>query len=284
MAHGRLTLGTILLLVLTLAPSVFAAPGRSSVLADLRVDEPVEGDVVVLGADLDLGPNAVVSGDAVVVGGSIRIAAGAEVAHHVVAVLGHVDVDRDAVVGGRVLPLASVASLASSSGSIGPSLRFALRLLTSGGWLAIATLLAFFAPVRMRYGTWSFEALGLKVPLLGVMVFLTWFAALVAVLGLGPGLGPPLIALLWLLFFAAKSAGLTVVGGWLGGAILRRFSKGPLPITLEVFAGVLVLLALRFLPVVGGTLWTFASLAALGAAVAVLAVEPRLPRVDPASP
>lgn len=284
MALGRLTLGGIFLLILASALPTFAAPSRTSVLADLRIDEPIKGDVVVLGADLDLGPNAAVSGDAVVVGGSVRMAAGAEVAHHVVAVLGQADVDRDAVVGGRVLPLASVASLASSSGSLGPSLRFALHLLTSGGWLAIATLLAFFAPVRMRYGTWSFEALGLKVPLLGVMVFLTWFAALVAVLGLGPGLGPPLIALLWLLFFAAKSAGLTVVGAWLGGAILRRFSKGPLPITLEVFVGVLALLVLRFLPIVGGTLWTFASLAALGAAVAVLVVEPHLPRVDPASP
>ena len=286
MARRRLSLGFAFLLVsLVMAGSATAEPGRNSVLADLRIDEPIEGDVVVFGADLELGPNARVSGDAVTVGGSVRMAPGAEVGHHLVAVFGSADVAPGATVGGRVLALASVASLAPSvAGNRSASLNLALRLLTSGGWLLVTTFLAFLFPTRMRFGIWALPALGLRVPVLGVMVWLTWFAALVAVLGLGPGLGPALVAALWVLFFAAKAAGLTVVGGWLGAAVLRRWVHHPVPITLEVFVGILALLALRFLPVVGSTLWTFISLASLGACVAVLTLATDVPQVDPSHP
>ena len=67
--------------------------------------------------------------------------------------------------------------------------------------------------------------------------------------------------------------GVTVVACWLGGAVLRRWPRHPVPVTLEAFVGVLFLLALRFLPFVGDTAWTLISLIALGASVVVISVS-----------
>ena len=159
-----------------------------------------------------------------------------------------------------------------------------MRLLTSGGWLLVTTALAFLLPTRMRYGMWMVPVLGFKVVFLGVMVGLTLVAALVAVLGLNPALGVSLATAVMVAFFAGKAIGLTVLGGWAGAVVLRRWIRHPLPITLEVFVGMLVLLALRFLPVIGGTLWIMVSLTALGTCVAVLALTTDVPQVDPSHP
>ncbi len=56
-------------------------------------------------------------------------------------------------------------------------------------------------------------------------------------------------------FFAAKAVGLTVLGCWLGRGA-STLVRHPVPISLEVFVGVVVFLALRFLPSVGETTWT----------------------------
>ena len=264
-----------LLLLLVLTGVAEAAPGRTAVLSDLRVDERVDGDVVVFGADLELGPGARVDGDAVAVGGDIRVAEGAEVTRHVVAVLGGAEVPPGAEIGGRVLSFSSLATFLPASSARGPSLHtdFSIRLLTAGGWLLVATGLAFLFPTRMRFGAWAVPALGIKVPALGIMVLLTVGASLIAALGLGPALGVPLVAALMVVFFAGKSVGLTVFGCWVGTTVLRRWVHHPLPISLEVFVGVLVLLALRFLPFMGETLWNLISLIALGASIAVVGVS-----------
>jgi hypothetical protein len=253
------------------------------VLAKLEVNEEVEGDVIVFGADLELGPRARVHGDAVAIGGDIRMAEGAEVGRHVVAVLGSAEVPRGVPVGGRILSFSSPATLLPVSPPRKGAVRaeFSMRLLTAGGWLLVTTGLAFLFPIRMRYGAWALPTLGIKIPALGMMVALTVAASLVAGLGLGPALGVPLVAALMIVFFAAKSVGLTVMGCWVGMVLLRRWIRHPLPISLEVFVGVLVLLALRFLPVAGETLWTLVSLVALGASIAVVSVSTKLPRAEP---
>ncbi len=252
-----------------------ADSGRTAVLSDLRIDGPVVGDVVVFGADLELGPQARVEGDAVAVGGDIRIAEGAIVTRHVVAILGEAEVPVDAGIGGRVLCFSSPASLLSDPSVRRPSLHadVSMRLLAAGGWLLVTTGLAFLFPIRMRYGAWAVPSLGVKIPALGIMAGLTVFASLIAALGLGPVLGVPLVAGLAVVFFAARAVGLTVLGCWIGSIVLKRWVPHPLPISLEVFVGVLILLAVRFLPVVGETLWTLISLVALGASIAVLGVS-----------
>jgi hypothetical protein len=263
------------LLAILVSGTAASAAGRTAVLTDLEVNEPVAGDVVVFGADLELGPLARIEGDAVAVGGDVRVAAGTVVTRHVVAVFGGARVPRDAEIGGRVLSFSSLATLLQVSSAREPSLqaRVSMHLLMAGGWLLVTTGLAFLFPARMRFGAWALPALGMKVPALGIMAGLTVVASLIAALGLGPALGVPLVAGLMVVFFAAKAVGLTVIGCWLGAAVLRSWPGHPVPISLETFVGVLILLALRFMPFVGDTAWTLISLIALGASVVVISVS-----------
>jgi hypothetical protein len=286
-AERRLSrFATILLLLSVIPGAAEAAPGQTATLTDLEVNGFVDGDAVVFGADLILGENAVVTGDAVAVGGDLRVAEGAEVGRHAVAVFGRAEVSTGADVGGRVLSFASLANLAQGSETQGRSLRvtFAMRLLTSGGWLLVTTGLAFLFPIRMRYGAWAVPVAGLKIPALGLLVGLTVVASLVAALGLGSGLGVPLVAALMVAFFAAKAIGLTVLGCFVGNSVLGRWIHHPLPISLEVFVGVMVLLAVRFLPMAGETMWNLISLFALGASISVIGVPADTVRPEPSHP
>ena len=264
-----------LLLPLSLADAATHMASRTAVLTDLRIDEQVDGDVVVFGADLTLGPQARIGGDAVAVGGDVRVESGADVGRHVVAVFGGVETSDNVRIGGRALQFASLASLLPPSNAERHSLELSLgmHLLTAGGWLLVTTGLAFLFPSRTRYGAWAVPALGIKVPAIGIVAGLTVVASLFAALGLGPGFGMPLVAALMAVFFAAKVVGLTVLGCVLGAKMIGRRLHHPVPVSLEVFVGVLGLLALRFVPLAGETLWNLISLAALGAAVAVLGVS-----------
>jgi len=259
-----------------------SATGRTAVLTDLEINEAVAGDVVVFGADLELGPLARVEGDAVAVGGDIRVSGGTVVTRHVVAVFGGVQVPSDADIGGRVLSFSSLATLLQVSSVRESTIQASLpmHLLMAGGWLLVTTGLAFLFPTRMRLGAWAVPVLGIRVPILGMMAGLTVVASLIAALGLGPAVGVPLVAGLMVVFFAAKAVGLTVLGCWLGALVLRRWSVHPVPISLEVFVGVLVFLAMRFVPIVGETTWTLISLMALGASIAVIGVSPDLERAE----
>lgn len=277
MAQRRLILLTALILCSFVnIASAESDSSRTAILADLYVNEAVSGDVVVFTGDLTLGENARVAGDVVAIGGDVRVAEGAEVGRHVVAVFGSTEVSPQAVVHGKVLSYSSLASLANrpGTGSSPPRESVSVRILWSGGWLLVTTGLAFLFPVRMRYGTWALQPLGYRVPALGLLVVITAVAFVVAALGLGPALGVPLIAGLMMVLFSAKAVGLTLISCRLGAMVLRRWLHHPLLISLEVFVGTLVLLALRFLPVVGETLWSLASVIALGAGILVIGVGP----------
>jgi len=248
-----------------------ATPPRTTVFNDIVVNERVEGDVVAFEADVHLGPLADVDGDVVVVGGDLRLDARSRVGRHVLAIFGDIRADPGSVVEGRTLAFSSLSNVALDPDHEAPlQVGLAVRLLTSGGWLLITTALAFGLTTRLRYGVWLLPRLGLKVLVLGVAAGITFFAAVVAVLGLGPSLGVPLAAALTVVFFAARAVGLTVLGGFLGASLLRFWSVGPLPLTLEVFLGVLMLLVLRFVPLIGGIAWSLCALAALGTGILTL--------------
>lgn len=282
---ARPALGRILPISFALMVSgvTASASGRTAVLSDLRINDSVSGDVVVFGADLELGPLARVDGDVVTIGGNVSLAAGAVVSRHVVAVFGGAQVPRDAEVGGRVLSYSSLATLLPFTSATQPSLHatVAMHLLMAGGWLLVTTGVAFLFPIRMRFSAWALPALGIKVPMLGMLTGLTVIASLIAALGLGPALGVPLVGGLMVVFFAAKAVGLTVLGCWLGTALLRRWVRAPVTVSLETFVGMFALLALRFLPVVGETAWTLISLVALGASIVALGVSTDVARVEP---
>jgi hypothetical protein len=239
-----------------LAPLVAASdgPSRFSTMSELAINEPIEGDVVAIGADVVLGPSAEVSG-------------------HAVSVFGDVRVDPGATVGGRVIAVDSLASLTVDRVREpgGRRTDLGLRLLVSGCWLLATTLIAFLWPRFIRVGAAAVPDLGLRAVVLGVMVALTLVAALVAVIGLGPSMGVPLAVTIAAVFTAGKAVGLATLGAGLGSLLLRRLIPGRLfPVTVTVFVGVAAMLMVRFLPAVGGVAWTLLVILALGAAVAAI--------------
>jgi hypothetical protein len=261
-------------LSLPVVRSSAAAAPRTTVFNDIVVNELIEGDVIAFEADVHLGPMARVTGDVVVVGGDLRLDDRSHVGRHVLAIFGDVEAAPGAVVDGRTLAFSSLSSVALEPGTETPlQVDLAVRLVTSGGWLLVTTALAFGLSTRLRYGVWILPRLGARVLILGVAAGITFFAAVVAFLGLGPTVGVPLAAALTIAFFTLRAVGLTVIGGWLGSVVLRRIHDRPLPLTLEVFVGVLVLLVLRFLPFVGGLAWSGVAIAALGTGILVLATN-----------
>lgn len=272
MARHRIIAAAAFAVAVAAGSASEAAPPRTTVFNDIVVNESVDGDVVAFEADVHLGPMADVSGDVVVVNGDLRLDEHARVGRHVVAIFGEVEVAPGAIVEGRTLAFSSLSSVALRPGGNAPlQVSIAVRLVTSGGWLLVTTALAFGLSTRLRYGVWILPRLGFRVFLLGIAAGVTFFAAVVAVLGFGPSAGVPLAVGLTVVFFAFRAVGLTVVGGLLGELVLRRWLRRPLPLTLEVFVGVAVLLAVRFLPLIGGLLWSVCSIVALGMGVVALA-------------
>jgi hypothetical protein len=235
-----------------------APPIHTAALEDLSVNHVVDGDVVVLGGDVHLGPDARVRG-------------------HVVSVYGEVKLEEGAQVDGRVIAVSSLANptLASAAGAPDRGLAMAIRLSTAGVWLLATTLAAFLFPGRIRHGIWILPSLGIKVLVLGLLVAVTLVAALVAVVGIGPAIGVPLAIAVAAVFLAVKTAGLATLGGWLGGALMARLMSGrSLPLTADVFVGVTAMMMFRFLPLVGGFAWTVLTVVALGVGVFALAMAP----------
>lgn len=258
-----------------IAPGVMAsAPPRTTVFNDLIVNEKIDGDVVAFEAGVHLGPMADVAGDVVVIGGNLRCDPGARVGRHVLVVFGGLRIDPEATVEGRTLAFTSLSRVLLRAEDDTPlQVSLGVRLVTSGGWLLVTTALAFGLSTRLRYGVWVLPHLGFRVLVLGLAAGITFFAAAVAVLGLGPTLGVPMAAALTLVFVALRAVGLTVIGGYLGGWVLHRLHERALPLTVEVFVGVVALLGIRFLPVLGGVVWSVCAIAALGTGIIALATN-----------
>jgi len=266
MATRRLIL-PVLVGILALGGSALAgaAPMRAAALESLSVNDEVDGDVVVIGGDVHLGPQARIRG-------------------HVVSVYGTVTVEEGAQVEGRVIAMSSLANptLRSIDGVPDRGLAMAVRLTAAGGWLLATTLAAFLFPVRIRYGVWIQPSFGVKALMLGLLVAVTLVAALVAVVGMGPTIGVPLAIVVIAVFLAVKTAGLATLGAGLGVALMARILPGrSLPLTANVFVGVTMMMMVRFLPLVGGFAWTLVTVVALGFGVLALAMAPE--RVAPAA-
>ncbi len=271
MAQRRLTIVLVAALVVAASWST-AAPARTTVFNDVSINKRVDGDVIAFEADVRLGPRADIEGDVVVVGGRLKMDDQARVGRHVLVVFGTLEMASASRVDGRALSLSSLSSVLLRPGAEVPlHVDLALRLLTSGGWLLVATTLAFGCSTRVRSAIWLVPRLGLEVALLGVAAAVTFLAAVVAVLGLGPTIGVPLAASLTVVFLVLRAVGLTVIGGLLGAAVLGRTGRRVLPLTLEVFVGVLLLLVVRFVPWVGGVAWSAAAVVSLGVGIMALA-------------
>lgn len=235
--------------------SAFATPARTSILTPLEVHGRVDGDVVA-------------------VAGDILLAADADVRGHVVAVFGRVDREPGAQVRGTVLGVSSLAGLTlyDDAAEVSAGTRVGLRLAVAGLWLLASTLLAALFPARLRRGTWLLGRLGVRTVVLGILVLTTAMAALVAAVGLGPGLGVPLAVLVMVVFLGAKLVGVTVIGGAIGAWLVARMARRVAPLPAAVLVGVALLVGVRMLPMVGSIVWQIVSVVAVGAGVFALAL------------
>lgn len=253
----QLILSAVVLSV-TWCTSAVAAPVSEVVLLDdLHLTETVQGDVFVLGGDIFLSSTARVDG-------------------HAVALFGTIHAEPGAVVTGRAIGVSSLASMTLvPSGVEQPwTLRAGLWTLTAGSWLLVTTLLALVWPRRIRSGVQLIPRFRLQTIVVGTLVYLTLFAGLIAVLGMGPHVGVPLVVLVFLAFAFCKAVGLSVIGGVLGSWLLERRARRHIPLTVSVLVGVILCLGVRFVPVVGGVAWSLLSVAALGTSVLCFAVAP----------
>jgi len=230
-------------------PALAAPRGEAGLLENLRIGHEVEGDVVVVGGDVVLEPGAHVHG-------------------HVVSIFGRVVADPAAQIDGRVLEVTSLSSLTVRESSAAERIRvqWALRLLTTGGWLVATTLLAFLFPVPLRRSARALPAVGPQVLVVGLMAVVTLVAAVVAALGLGSVVAVPVVVAIFLTFIVAKAVGLTLIGATLGARLFAALGR-VMPLSAQALVGVLLLLLVRFVPVIGGPVWTLVSVAAVGAGV-----------------
>ena len=217
----------------------------------------VAGDVVVLGGDVRLGPEARIGGDIFVLGGKIRAARGARTEGRMVS-----------------YPTASAALVTMMEGpSLG--LGFASPLVISAklallaAWTALLLLL-FAASGRQVLET----ADGIRRE-----PFRSFFTGLTGVLALvltalffsaiaGGFIGVPLLVLIVLLGLLLKLWGMVAVfyalGDWIAVHLLRRRRLRPVN---AATIGLVALGLLKFLPWVGVWVWTAATLIGMGAAL-----------------
>lgn len=223
----------------------------------VEVTGRVAGDVVVLGGDARLGPEAQVGGDVFVLGGTIQAAPGAHAAGRMVS-----------------YPTASSAMVTLIEGpSFGlgftSPLVMGTKLALLAAWAALLLLL-FAATGRqlletadgVRREPFRSFVTGLT-GVLAIVLTAIFFSAFT-----GGLVGVPLLVLVVLFAMVLKLWGMVAVfyalGDWLARRLFRRRRLRPLN---AATLGLLVLGAVKFLPYVGIWAWTAATLIGIGAAL-----------------
>jgi len=243
-------LKTFVLALILLASAFQISAEEMAVASDLSIDSRVEGDVLVVGGVLRLGPHAYITGDAITIFGSIEKQDGA-----------HVE--------GRILHLEQLASLDPQIESRVHG-RLAIFLLSSGIWLFLTTLIGTFFRVPLARSLLQLRALRWRLIILSILTQATLIGAMIAALGLGSVVAVPLTALILSFALTIKAMGMAVLGWLVGTWVLPVKLSGILPPTAKIFIGVLLFNLLRLLPGIGGILWMAASLLALGSGIFVL--------------
>jgi len=254
--HRVLALALMLGALLAM-PRVAVAQARVSLLQDVTVQGPVSGDVVVVGGDVLLRSDARVSG-------------------HVISVFGEVSSETGAQVDGQVVAVASLSGLSLhpvENGSWRTGAGF--RGLAIGLWLLIVNLGLLLVPGMGRVAAHHPALVSGSALLLGGMVAVTVFAALLAALGLGP-MAPAAVLAIVLVGFVLKALGLAALTARLGTCCLPGAAE--LPLTVRASLVLALLLFVRLIPLVGGAVWTLVSVAALGGGVLTVVELARLPK------
>ncbi|MGA7614657.1 MAG: polymer-forming cytoskeletal protein [Thermoanaerobaculia bacterium] len=231
------------------------------------IDAVVSGDVVVLGGDVSLGESAHVRGDLVCLGGEIHGLEAGRVAGDVVAP-------------GRLLHIARGQSedavLLRHGSPFLTVLKIALELSMLFLWLIAAVVITLFWGRSVRSSAVELKASPFHVVTLGLVALTSFILTALLFSVLIPFfVGIPLLLALALFAIALKIYGMVAVFHFVGGLVAgprtheeagaRRHLRGDLAMVL---VGLLILGAIRLIPVVGPAIWMAASVFGVGVALA----------------
>jgi hypothetical protein len=271
------SIGALAILLMIVAPERSSAAGRGTfslvshdryfVNEQTTLTEPVAGNVQVYGGALVIA--SVIEGDLLVVGGKVRFEGSGRVNGDVIFAGSKVDAAEDRV-GGRVYPL---ASLEGAAASMTKNAIVASLLLV---WLLAAVLLTLMSGREIRLSSVEVRTSALHCFVVGLVSLTSFVLTAIAFSYLVPYvIGIPLIAALAIFAIFTKVYGMITVFHAVGTLIAgsrnreqlarRKWFRGDLAM---VVVGVLLLGAIRLIPIVGAIVWALASVFGVGVALA----------------
>lgn len=234
---------------------------------DGAVDSPVAGSVQIYGGSVVI--REVVSGDLLVLGGMVTFAGSGRVNGNLIHAASTVRGAENRV-GGRVYPL---ASLEGAAASLTKNAIVASMLLV---WLLAAVIVTLMSGKEIRLSSVEVRGSALHCFVLGLVALTSFVLTAIAFSYLVPYvIGIPLLAALAVFAVLTKVYGMIAVFHAVGTLVAgsrsrdqlakRKWFRGDLAM---VVVGVLILGAIRLIPVVGTMVWGLASVFGVGVALA----------------
>ncbi len=247
-----------------------ARPSRGDHYAfgrDAVISEPVHGSVQVVGGSAHV--SNVIDGDLVVIGGSVFFTGAGRVSGDLIHSGGKV-AGAENRVGGRIYPLSTLEGAAASL------TRGAVILALLVAWLIVAVVLTLIGAREIRSSSVEIRASALYCFALGLVAVTSFVLTAILFSYLVPYLvGVPLLVGLGVFGILTKTYGMVAVFHAVGTLVAgsktreqlasRRWLRGDLAM---VVVGLLILGALRMIPVVGTVIWSTASIFGIGVALA----------------
>ena len=271
------SVGALAVLLMVVMPERSAAagkPGFTLVSSDrylidenATIADPVAGDVQVYGGTVVIAN--VIAGDLLILGGNVRFTGAGRVDGDVIYAGSLVDVG-DERVGGRVYPLASLegAAMSMTKNAIVTSLLLV--------WLLAAVVLTLMSGRELRLSSVEVRSSALHCFVVGLVALTSFVLTAIAFSYLVPYvIGIPLLAALAIFAILTKIYGMIAVFHAVGTLVAgirsrdqlarRKWLRGDLAM---VVIGVLLLGAIRLIPILGPIVWAVASVFGVGVALA----------------
>lgn len=244
-----------------------SASDKHYVDENVTIDQPVMGTVQLYGGTLML--REVIAGDLLVIGGKVTFTGRGRVQGNLIHA-GATLTGADGRVGGRTYPL---ASLEGAAGALTKTAIIASLLLV---WLIAAIVVTLMSGREIRLSSVEVRTSALHCFVLGLVALTSFVLTAIAFSYLVPYvIGIPLLAALGVFALLTKIYGMIAVFHAIGTLIAGARSRGQLEQRkwlrgdlAMVVIGVLLLGALRLIPVVGTILWSLASIFGVGVALA----------------
>jgi hypothetical protein len=234
---------------------------------DTKIESPVSGSVQAYGGSVDV--RDVIDGDLLVFGGNVTFSGRGRVNGNVIYAGGRI-VNGGGRIGGEAWPLASL------EGAVVSMTKTAVILSLLFVWLCAAVAVTLISGREIRFSSMEIRASALHCFVLGLVAFTSFVLTAIMFSYLVPFLiGIPLLAALAVFAILTKIYGMVAVFHAVGTLIAgsrtreqlatRKWLRGDVAM---VVIGVLVLGAIRLIPIVGTLIWSGASIFGIGVALA----------------